>query len=271
MCRPSAITWGRSAGRSTTTACLPPPPANAVRARSTRAPTSSGATSTGSVAAPMRPASIRSAISPSMRSACSSTMRRNWRSSARSGSREPPSAVAAEPLMAASGALSSWLTRPRNSARERSRASNGARSWIVTTTVSTAPSGERIGVASSSVRTLRPSGTESSTSSARTRSALRRSASVASRPSPLRQGHLLRQPLDRAAGCAQPGHDALRLPVERTAPHRSRHRTPRPRSARSRPAPPGRPGRAARRGAGGRGRWPPPAARTAQAPPRPRS
>lgn len=58
---------------------------------------------------------------------------------------------------------------------------------MVTTTVWTVPSAERIGVASSSVRTLRPSGTESSTSSARTGSALGRSASVTSRPSPRRQ------------------------------------------------------------------------------------
>ena len=116
--------------------------------------------------------------------------------------------------MAASGALSSWLTSSRNSARERSSASNGARSWMVTTTVSTAPSAERIGVASSSVRTLRPPGTESSTSSARTRSALPRSASVTSRPSPRRQVTASGKPLEGMARREEPGHDALRLPVE---------------------------------------------------------
>ena len=41
---------------------------------------------------------------------------------------EAPSTAAAEPLMAANGARSSWLTMPRNSARSRSSASSGSRS-----------------------------------------------------------------------------------------------------------------------------------------------
>ena len=56
---------------------------------------------------------------------------------------------------------------PRNSARCRSNASSGARSCMVTTTDTTSSSSERIGVTLTSVRTLRPSGTESSISSAR--------------------------------------------------------------------------------------------------------
>ena len=127
MRRASAMTR-RPSGISTVTGCRPPPPAKAVRARSTMPASSAGAGSTGSVPAPMRPASSRSPISPDIRPACSSTMRRYWRSSARSGSRGSSSAVDAEPLIAASGARSSWLTSSRNSARERSSASNGARS-----------------------------------------------------------------------------------------------------------------------------------------------
>ena len=74
--------------------------------------------------------------------------------------------------MEVSGARSSWLTMPRNSARNRSSSSSGARSCMVTTTDSTSPSSDRIGVALTSVVTLRPSGTSSTISSARTVSAL---------------------------------------------------------------------------------------------------
>ena len=98
--------------------------------------------------------------------------RKNWRISARSGARETPSTAVAEPLMALSGVRSSWLTMDRNSARWRSSSSSGARSCRVTTIDSTAPSAERIGVALTSVVTLRPSGTDSVISSARTVSAL---------------------------------------------------------------------------------------------------
>ena len=48
--------------------------------------------------------------------------------------------------MEVSGARSSWLTMPRNSARNRSSSSSGARSCMVTTTDSTSPSSDRIGV-----------------------------------------------------------------------------------------------------------------------------
>ena len=85
-------------------------------------------------------------------------MRKNWRVVAGSEAGEAPSAVAAEPLMEVSGTRSSWLTMPRNSARSRSSSSSGAKSCKVTTTDSTAPSSERIGVALTSVVTLRPSG-----------------------------------------------------------------------------------------------------------------
>ena len=59
--------------------------------------------------------------------------------------------------MEVSGARSSWLTMARSSARSRR----------VTTTDSTPPSSARIGVALMRVLTRRPSGTESSISSAR--------------------------------------------------------------------------------------------------------
>ena len=91
--------------------------------------------------------------------------------------------------MAASGVRSSWPTRLRNSVRIRSISSSGARSCMVTTTDATQPSSAGIGVALISVLTLRPSGTESATSSARTVSpvprycAMGNSASELSRPS----------------------------------------------------------------------------------------
>ena len=95
--------------------------------------------------------------------------------------------------MAASGVRSSWLTSPRNSARSRSSSSSGARSCMVTTTAATAPSSPWIGVALTSIDTLRPSGAESTISSARTVPAFASSAASAassraiSRPSPNRQ------------------------------------------------------------------------------------
>ena len=99
-------------------------------------------------------------------------MRENSRISAGSRSAASSSSVTAEPLMEVSGSRSSWLTMPRNSARIRSISSSGARSCMVTTTESTPPSADGIGVTLTSVLTLRPSGTESTTSSARTVSAL---------------------------------------------------------------------------------------------------
>ena len=138
---------------------------NVFRAWSSSAVTSVGSGATDSVPVSMRPASSRSLIRPSIWSACPSMIRKNWRTSAASNRREAPSAVAAEPLIAASGARSSWLTMLRNSARIRSRSSSGAKSCIVTTTDSTSPSAERMGVALTSVFTRRPSGTESAISS----------------------------------------------------------------------------------------------------------
>ena len=73
-------------------------------------------------------------MSPLMRSACSSMMRKNCCVSAAPKPPVAPSTVAVEPLIAASGVRSSWLTMPRNSARIRSSSSIGARSCRVTTT-----------------------------------------------------------------------------------------------------------------------------------------
>ena len=75
-CR-SAMTRGRSGGRSMRTVCRPPPLMNVPRAWSTSAATSEGSGATDSVPVSMRPASSRSPIRLSMRSACSSMMRKN--------------------------------------------------------------------------------------------------------------------------------------------------------------------------------------------------
>ena len=99
-------------------------------------------------------------------------IRKNWSISAGSRADAAPSTVAAEPLMAVSGARSSWLTMPRNSARTRSSSSSGARSCRVTTNDATSPSSDRMGVALTSVVTRRPSGTWMTISSARTVSAV---------------------------------------------------------------------------------------------------
>ena len=155
-CR-SAMTRGSSGGRSMLTVCRPPPLTNVPRAWSTSAATSEGSGATDSVPVSMRPASSRSPIRLSMRSACSSMMRKNCVTSAGPKMREARSTVAAEPLIEVSGARSSWLTRPRNSARMRSSSRSGSRSCMVTTTEASAPSGPWIGVALMSVVTLRPS------------------------------------------------------------------------------------------------------------------
>ena len=95
-------------------------------------------------------------------------IRRNWRITA--GSRSAGDSVIAvtEPRMEVRGIRSSWLTMPRNSARSRSCSSTAAMSCMATTTDSTSPSSERMGVALSSTVTLRPSGTLMTISSART-------------------------------------------------------------------------------------------------------
>ena len=147
--------------------CRPPPPRKVLLACSTSSAISEGSGATESVPVSMRPASSRSPIRPRICLACSSITRRNSRSSAGSSVCEASSKVPIEPMMAASGVRSSWLTRPRNSVRIRSISSSGARSCMVTTTDSTSPSAAWIGVELMSVLTLRPSGTESTTSSAR--------------------------------------------------------------------------------------------------------
>ena len=95
-------------------------------------------------------------------------MRKNWSISAGSRSDAASVSVAAEPLMEVSGVLSSWLTMPRNSARSRSISSIGVMSCRVTTTETTSPSSERMGVALTRVVTLCPPGTSMTISSART-------------------------------------------------------------------------------------------------------
>ena len=167
MRRRSAITRGRPQARSTRNAWRPPPLKNALLACSINTSTSEGSGDTGSVPVSMRPTSSRLATSSRISSTCSSMTRWNARTSAGSSFAEPPSSVAVEPLIAASGVRSSWLTSSRNSVRCRSSASSGARSCMATTTDSTVPASLRIGVMLTSVRTLRPSGTESTSSSAR--------------------------------------------------------------------------------------------------------
>ena len=150
------------------TVCRLLPLRNVFLACSTKSATSAGSGVTDSVPEWMRPASSRSLMRPRMWSACSSMIRKNCSISAGSGAGRAPSTVAVEPLMEVSGARSSWLTIPRNSARSRLNSSSGAKSCMVTTTDSTVPSSERTGVALINVLTLRPSGTESTISSAST-------------------------------------------------------------------------------------------------------
>ena len=120
-------------------------------------------------------------------------IRKNSCLSAESSSDADSSNVAADPLIDVSGARNSWLTMPRNSARSRSSSCSGVRSCNVTTTETTSPPSVRIGVAFISVVTLRPSGTESTISSARIVSALPSTcangiwSSAISRPSAKRQ------------------------------------------------------------------------------------
>ncbi len=116
----------------------------------------------------MRATSSRLLIRPRIRLASRSMIRWNWRISAGSRSGSSSSRVVAEPRMEASGVCSSWLTMPRNSARSRSRSSSGVMSCRVTTTDSTRPSSEWMGVALIMVVTLRPSGIWMTISSART-------------------------------------------------------------------------------------------------------
>ena len=95
-------------------------------------------------------------------------MRRNWRVSAGSSRVDCAARVSADPLTDISGDRSSWLTIARNSARSRSCSSRGAMSCRVTTKDATWPSSAWMGEALSRTLTLRPSGTLSTISSART-------------------------------------------------------------------------------------------------------
>ena len=124
------------------------------------------------------------------------------------------------------GVRSSWLTMPRNSARSRSSSSSGVMSCRVTTTDSTSPSSERMGVALTRVVTLRPSGASRTISSARTVSpvlspwARGNSSRETSRPSARRKVSMSRSCSAEPSGIAQAADDPPRLPVDR-------HRVPR--------------------------------------------
>ena len=121
-----------------------------------------------------------------------------------------PIRVAAEPLMEVSGARSSWLTIPRNSARSRSSSSKGVMSCRVTTKDSISPPSERMGVALTSVVTLRPSGTWMTISSARTVSPVLNacvrgnSSRETSRPSARRKVSTLRSSSTEPSGAQRP-------------------------------------------------------------------
>ena len=127
--RRSASTSGRSGWMSISRGFPPPPPLKALRARSTSIAASAGSGLTGSSPVSIRATSSRSATRPFMWFACSSTMRKNWRTTAGSSSVAEPSTVAAEPLMEVRGALSSWLTMARKSARSRHIARQRPQSW----------------------------------------------------------------------------------------------------------------------------------------------
>ena len=158
---------------------------------------------------------------PCMWSACSLMTRKNCRTSAGPRARKVPSTVEVEPLIEISGVRSSWLTRLRNWALCRSSSSRGSRSCIVTTTDTTSPAAPRLGVALTSVLTLRPSGTESTISSARTVSGVAELLRQREPPqgdlppvvSP--NGHPLQQLLHGAVRRAQALDDPGRFPVER--------------------------------------------------------
>ena len=93
---------------------------------------------------------------------------KNWAISAGSSEDSPCNRVVTDPLMAASGKRSSWPITPKNSERSRSASASGVRSCTATTTDSTAPSTERIGVAFTNTTMLRPSGNSTVISSSRT-------------------------------------------------------------------------------------------------------
>ena len=185
-CR-SAITRGRSWGRSMRTVWRLPPLRNVVLAWSTRTARCVDWGVTDRVPLSMRPASSRSPMRARMWSACSSMMRKNWSISAGSSAVEAPSTVAAEPLMEVSGARNSWLTMPRNSNRCRSACSKGVRSCSVTTIEPALPPSAPTGPALTSALMSRPSAPVSTATSARNGSPFPNSFSATSRPSANRQ------------------------------------------------------------------------------------
>ena len=105
----------------------------------------------------------------------------------------------------------SWLTRPRSPARCPSSSSSGVRSCKVTTTDSTSPASERMGVALTRVVTEPTSGTWMTIGSARTVSpvlsacARGNSSRPISRPSPRRKVRL-------SNSCSPPSSGAGRSP-----------------------------------------------------------
>ena len=96
--------------------------------------------------------------------------RKNWDISAGSRVDSLWRSVVADPLMVARGARSSCPIMPKTSARSRSISASGAMSWAVTTTESTEPSAERMGVALTIATMLRPSANSTMNSSSRTTS-----------------------------------------------------------------------------------------------------
>ena len=174
--RRSAITRGRSGARSMSRLYLPPELTKVFRARSTSAATSTGSGLMGRVPVSMRATSSRSPIRSRMLPTWSRIMRRNWRISTGSRSSVFSCMAITDPQMEVSGMRSSWLTMPRNSARIRSISSNCVMSCMVTTTDSTSPSSDRMGVALSSTLTRRPSGAARTISSARTVSVVLRAS-----------------------------------------------------------------------------------------------
>ena len=168
----SAMTQGRSGARSISMSCLPPPLRKPLRASPARMAASVGSGVMARVPVSMRATSSRSLISTCIRSICPSMIRKNCRISVGPRVEGGSSRVATEPLTEVRGVRSSWLTMARNSARSRSVSSSAVRSCRVTTTDSTSPSSERMGVALTRVVTLRPSGTDRTISSARTVSPL---------------------------------------------------------------------------------------------------
>ena len=153
-------------------------------------------------------------------SACCSMIRKKRSISAGSRVSAEPVRVAADPLMEASGARSSWLTMPRNSARSRSISSSGVMSCRVTITDSTSPRSERMEVALIRTVILRPSGTSMTISSARTVSlvASTRARGNSSRensdPSALRMVNTSSSCSTGWPGVRRGVQDPQRLPVE---------------------------------------------------------